>query len=192
MGWRYLFFTLGALTLAIFVIRYFIFPFYESPKFLLAKGKDQAAVDVVRKVAKFNGKVCTLTVESLGTQGNESEAGGQFEKSWRQRLFEELSRLKILFADWRMTRITILVWVTWMFDYWGKNTFYIFTSQRPLIMLIGRIRHRWHLSAHNFAAKKLRDSPKLGANICRLFDRVSPWHPCHRSRDHHGPAACDW
>lgn len=126
MGWRYLFFTLGAITLAIFILRFFIFPFHESPKFLLSKGNDQAAVDVVRKIAEFNRQPCHLTLESLYSLANESPMGDMPEKPWRQRLFGELNRLKLLFASWRMARITILVWVTWMFDYWGENAFYIF------------------------------------------------------------------
>lgn len=122
MGWRYLFFTLGAITLGIFILRFAIFPFHESPKFLLTKGKDQAAVDVVREVARFNRQPCDLTLESLCDSAGTSSLDQQPEITWRQRFLSELSRLKILFASWRMARITILVWVTWMFDYWGRSS----------------------------------------------------------------------
>jgi hypothetical protein len=39
MGWRYLVIIIGAMTLAVFFARYFLFDFYESPKFLLSKGE---------------------------------------------------------------------------------------------------------------------------------------------------------
>jgi hypothetical protein len=51
---RYLVIVLGCITLAIFFLRYFVFTFYESPKFLLSKGKEQEAIDVLHKIAKFN------------------------------------------------------------------------------------------------------------------------------------------
>ncbi len=77
MGWRYTYFTLGALMLFLWVIRYFVLPVYESPKFLASVGRDQEAVDVscgqrdvlicqvIHQIAKRNGKVSTLTVEDL-------------------------------------------------------------------------------------------------------------------------------
>lgn len=54
MGWRYLVIILGAMTLTIFFLRYFVFKFHESPKFLLSRGKEQEAIDVLHKIAKFN------------------------------------------------------------------------------------------------------------------------------------------
>lgn len=54
MGWRYEFIVLGAITLLIFFLRYFVFHFHESPKFLLAKGREQEAIDVLHRIAKFN------------------------------------------------------------------------------------------------------------------------------------------
>lgn len=46
MGWRYLVIIIGAMTLSIFFARYLLFRFYESPKFLVAKGRQQDAVNV--------------------------------------------------------------------------------------------------------------------------------------------------
>ncbi|GJJ08718.1 hypothetical protein Clacol_002937 [Clathrus columnatus] len=45
-GWRYTMYTLGALTLAMFICRYFIFDLRESSKFLIAKGRDEEAIEV--------------------------------------------------------------------------------------------------------------------------------------------------
>lgn len=119
MGWRYLFFTLASITLGVFVLRCFIFPFYESPKFLLSKGNDKDAIEVVRKIATFNKRSCHLTVESLYEQCKEVPVVEQTKFS--KRLVSEISRVKLLFGSWRMARVTILVWITWMFDWWGKS-----------------------------------------------------------------------
>lgn len=39
MGWRYEVIVLGGLTLVIFGLRFFAFPFHESPKFLISRGR---------------------------------------------------------------------------------------------------------------------------------------------------------
>lgn len=64
MGWRYTVIVLGCMTLAVFFLRYFVFTFHESPKFLLARGKEQEALDVLHRIAKFNKQPApTLTME---------------------------------------------------------------------------------------------------------------------------------
>lgn len=119
MGWRYLFFTAGSITLGVFILRFFLFPFYESPKFLLAKGNDKSAVEVVLKVAAFNKHNCDLTVESLYERSADTSVPERI--GFSKRLVNEISRLKLLFGSWRTVRITMLVWITWIFSYWGKT-----------------------------------------------------------------------
>jgi hypothetical protein len=64
MGWRYLVIILGLMTLAIFFLRYVVFNFHESPKFLLARGREADAIEVLHKIAKFNKQPPpTLTLE---------------------------------------------------------------------------------------------------------------------------------
>lgn len=53
LGWRYLEITLGCITLAIFFARTLLFDFKESPKYLLSRGKEQEAIDVLHYIAKF-------------------------------------------------------------------------------------------------------------------------------------------
>ena len=67
-GWRYTCFAVGGLTLLCFVVRFFVFHIPESPKFLLAKGRDAEAIRALRDVAHRCGKDLPddlLTVESL-------------------------------------------------------------------------------------------------------------------------------
>lgn len=42
------------MTLFVFFLRYFVFHFHESPKFLLSRGKEAEAIEVLHKIAKFN------------------------------------------------------------------------------------------------------------------------------------------
>lgn len=37
-------------------VRFFVFGFHESPRYLIGKGWDGEAVNVIHKIAKFNGK----------------------------------------------------------------------------------------------------------------------------------------
>ncbi|KAE9383746.1 MFS general substrate transporter [Gymnopus androsaceus JB14] len=64
-----LIFTLGAITLLLWGIRFFVFKLFESPRFLVGIGKDAEAVEVIRKIAEFNGKSTNLTVEQLINAG---------------------------------------------------------------------------------------------------------------------------
>jgi len=64
-GWRYFLYTMGALMLVLFVLRFFVFHLYESPKFLMGRGRDAEAVEVVHKVAQYNGTTSSLTLDML-------------------------------------------------------------------------------------------------------------------------------
>ena len=46
-------------------IRFFFFKLYESPKYLMGKGRDQDAVVVVHEIARYNGVHSSLTVGEL-------------------------------------------------------------------------------------------------------------------------------
>jgi hypothetical protein len=66
MGWRYEVIILGCMTLIIFFLRFAIFRFHESPKFLLSVGKEAEAIEVLRKIAKFNrAPEPTLTLDDF-------------------------------------------------------------------------------------------------------------------------------
>ena len=54
MGWRYLVFTLGALMLLLAILRLFVFPLHESPRYLLGRGHDDDAVTVIHEIARYN------------------------------------------------------------------------------------------------------------------------------------------
>lgn len=74
MGWRYLTITLGAITFVMFLCRFFLFHLYESPKFLLSRGRQDDAVGVVHAIAKKNGAKTWLTTEILDEIGGHPDA----------------------------------------------------------------------------------------------------------------------
>jgi MFS family permease len=130
MGWRYLLFTLGGVTLLVFFLRFVVFQFQESPKFLLYRGKDEKAIEVLHNVAKYNKRTCTLTLKNLEALEQEFDSihssrpmlgGGakQLQTTWLQKIRLEGDRFKILFSNFQMTRLTLLVWLTYICDYWG-------------------------------------------------------------------------
>jgi MFS family permease len=65
MGWRYFVITMGAVALLMFICRFFFFTIYESPKYLMGKGRDEEAVRIVQEVARRNGTTSTLTIDDL-------------------------------------------------------------------------------------------------------------------------------
>ncbi len=55
--------------MVLFILRFFVFHLYESPRYLVGRGRDAEAVDVLHKVAAYNGKESRLTVEMLAAAG---------------------------------------------------------------------------------------------------------------------------
>ncbi|EXJ57717.1 uncharacterized protein A1O5_12507 [Cladophialophora psammophila CBS 110553] len=65
MGWRYLMYTMGGITLAAFFARFVFFRLRESPRYLIGQGRYQEAIDVLNDIANYNGTTQPLTVEDL-------------------------------------------------------------------------------------------------------------------------------
>lgn len=55
--------------LVLWAIRFFVFTLYESPKYLMGRGRIEEAVSVVHAVAKYNGRETDLTVDQLHDAG---------------------------------------------------------------------------------------------------------------------------
>lgn len=108
MGWRYLVLTLGAFTFCGFIGRFFFFTLYESPKFLVSRGRQDEAVASVQGIAYKNKTTTWLTEEILADVGGVNEVG---EKEGGLSTMEILKRnlskfsgaqIKPLFADRRL------------------------------------------------------------------------------------------
>ncbi|OAK99711.1 MFS general substrate transporter [Phaeosphaeriaceae sp. SRC1lsM3a] len=119
MGWRYLILTLGAITFAMFVARFFFFHLYESPKFLLSRGRQAEAVATVYGIASYNNTTTWLTEELLNYVGGDAEVTGEDTKlSTFQIVKRSLSRFSMkrfgaLFKDKKIGVTTCLLWFQW-------------------------------------------------------------------------------
>ncbi|CEP64530.1 MFS transporter LALA0_S12e01002g [Lachancea lanzarotensis] len=63
-GWRYFLFSMGGLTFLLFLIR-FAFRVFESPRFHISRGDNEAAIATLYQIARINGVEITLTVDDL-------------------------------------------------------------------------------------------------------------------------------
>ncbi|SHO76520.1 Similar to S.cerevisiae protein PHO84 (High-affinity inorganic phosphate (Pi) transporter) [Malassezia sympodialis ATCC 42132] len=64
-GWRYSWFLLGGSVMVMWIIRFFVYPIPESPKFLLGIGREEQAYEVILYIAKENKRTTSLTFEQL-------------------------------------------------------------------------------------------------------------------------------
>ncbi|KAF2760823.1 MFS general substrate transporter [Pseudovirgaria hyperparasitica] len=153
MGWRYVMYTTGAISLAVFALRFVIFNFRESPKFLIYRGHDEKAIRVLEQVADFNGSSCTLsmadfdtlsrthspptpssisTIPILSHSTNTTTSPSTISRL-RLNLLSEAHRLALLFSTPTMTRLTLLVWLTYICDF---SAFTITGTYLPRILAL--------------------------------------------------------
>lgn len=74
-GWRRFIKTIGILTFIMFFIRFFIFRLFESPKYLLSRGRQSEAVAVIHGLAHRNGTKTWLTEEIMDAVADGSDGG---------------------------------------------------------------------------------------------------------------------
>ncbi|KAL2216568.1 major facilitator superfamily domain-containing protein [Thermoascus aurantiacus ATCC 26904] len=134
MGWRYLTFTLGALTLVMFICRFFLFHLYESPKYLLSRGRQEEAVAAVHGIAYKNKTKTWLTVEILNEIGGYPEEVPDQKLSYGEVIKRTLSKfsgeqIKPLFATKKLGFTTVLLWFCWATIGMGYPLFNAFLPQ---------------------------------------------------------------
>lgn len=121
MGWRYFMIVMGGTALIMFVIRFVCFTIYESPKFLMGKGKDEEAVRVVHEVARRNGKTSTLTLEDLRACENLADSSAAVHRTTVSSVVKsklsklDASHVKPLFATKKLALSTSLITLVWAF-----------------------------------------------------------------------------
>ncbi|KAI5957249.1 hypothetical protein KGF54_000177 [Candida jiufengensis] len=114
-GWRYFMYTMGGFTFILFLIR-FAFRVCESPKYYLAKGQDEKALEVVQKIAEINGKPCPIAIEDFqeidNRYGNiEGNNDNLLVKSNFSKF--ESQNLKLMFSSPKLTTSNLLIIFTW-------------------------------------------------------------------------------
>ncbi|CAM1503545.1 Fc.00g011360.m01.CDS01 [Cosmosporella sp. VM-42] len=115
MGWRYFVITVGGLTLLMFITRFVFFTIYESPKYLMGKGRDEEAVRVVHAVAKKNGKECNLTIDDLKACEPDGYVPQTNASAALKRKLEALdfSHIRLLFSSKKLGLSTGLIMAVW-------------------------------------------------------------------------------
>jgi hypothetical protein len=100
-----------------FAGRFFLFKLHESPKFLLSRGRQSEAIDVVQKIAHYNGTKTWLDMETFNKvlDGDGSYNGGLTIADIRKRNLSQFSfeKLRSLFKGYKMSINTILLWFIW-------------------------------------------------------------------------------
>lgn len=108
-GWRYLFFTTGALVLVMCILRVTVINLEETPKYLIGKNQDEKVVSQLQKLAAKYNRPCSLTVEQLQACGTL-----ETEKNRDSSLFKTLTvHVRGLFMTKRLGISTILIWASW-------------------------------------------------------------------------------
>lgn len=122
MGWRYFMIVMGCVAMLMFFLRFVCFTIFESPKYLMGKGQDDAAVKIVHEVARRNGKTSSLTLDDLTVCNNlaPSTLGTQQQSHTTaavKRNLEKinLSHIKALFATKKLALSTTLITIVWAF-----------------------------------------------------------------------------
>lgn len=117
MGWRYFLLTMGGITLLMFLSRFLLFKLYESPKYLIGKGRDEDAVKVIHEVARRNGKTTTFSIEDLRNCEPDGYIAQTDASAAVRRYMEKLDgkHFKALFATPKLAWSTILIMLLWAF-----------------------------------------------------------------------------
>ncbi|KAG6857053.1 hypothetical protein H0H87_010018 [Tephrocybe sp. NHM501043] len=137
---------MGGLMFVLWAIRFFIFKLYESPKYLMGRGRDEQAVEVVHKVAEYNGTVSGLRLEDLTKAGNlsgseDSSAEGTSAKAAvrRQLAKFDVGHIRSLFATRKLAYSTSFAFAslaTRGADF-GDGSVYITYRNQVILSVIG-------------------------------------------------------
>lgn len=121
-GWRYVWYANGALVLVMSVLRVTVIRLKETPKYLLAKGQDQAVVDTFHSIATKYNRPCSLTFEQLDACGPIKSTYGKT----RYGVSEFVAHLRGLFATKKLGFSTFLIWLSWTLIGLAYPLFYVF------------------------------------------------------------------
>jgi MFS family permease len=141
-GWRKFVMTIGVITFVMFIVRFFIFHLFESPKYLLSKGRQAEAVAVVHGIAYRNKAKTWLTEEIMDAVVDDDVRDISLPR--RRSSLAPLSttnvlkarlaafsgeRIRPLFKNRQLGLATILVWFAWATIGMGYPLFNAFLPQ---------------------------------------------------------------
>jgi hypothetical protein len=109
MGWRYVMYTSGALVFLMSIARITVIRLKETPKYLLAEGRDEEVVAGFQTMAAKYNRPCSITLEMLEACGPVQGTHG----NTRFSLSEVFIHLRGLFATKQIGLSTCLIWLSW-------------------------------------------------------------------------------
>lgn len=117
-----------------FVARFFLFHLFESPKFLLARGRQAEAVAVIHGMAHHNKAKTWLTEDILNEIGGDPDVTQDAKLSTVDIVKRNLGkfsskRIGPLFNGWRLGTSTALLWFIWATIGMGYPLFNAFLPQ---------------------------------------------------------------
>lgn len=135
-GWRLFVITIGVVTFVMFFVRFFVFHLFESPKYLLSRGRQAEAVAVVHGIAHRNGSKTWLTEDILDAVAADNAVRPVLSRrlSTTNILRDRLSsfsadRLRPLFKSRKLGVTTALIWFCWATIGLGYPLFNAFLPQ---------------------------------------------------------------
>ncbi|ORY64970.1 major facilitator superfamily domain-containing protein [Pseudomassariella vexata] len=135
VGWRSFITAIGLATFIMFLVRFFVFHLFESPKYLLSQGRQAEAVAVVHGIAHRNHAKTWLTEEIL-----DAVVDGEIVQHSMTRLSTaniikrnlssfSVAHLKPLFSTRKLGQATMLMWFCWTTIGMGYPLFNAFLPQ---------------------------------------------------------------
>jgi hypothetical protein len=109
MGWRYVMYTSGALVFVMSIARITVIRLKETPKYLLAEGRDEDVVAGFQAMAKKYNRPCSITLEALEACG--PVQGTHSKSKWS--IAEVTIHFRGLFATKQIGISTCLIWLSW-------------------------------------------------------------------------------
>ncbi|KAJ6023466.1 uncharacterized protein N7446_013828 [Penicillium canescens] len=70
MGWRYLHFTIGGVTLVLSLLRVFLIRIVQTPRWLVSQNRDEEVIQFLRDLSAKHNRQFDLTLEELRGEGN--------------------------------------------------------------------------------------------------------------------------
>ncbi|KAI3396257.1 hypothetical protein diail_12339 [Diaporthe ilicicola] len=143
-GWRLFVLAIGLITFGMFCLRFFIFHLFESPKYLLSRGRQSEAVAVVHGLAFRNGAKTWLSEAVLNAVVDGDDSGDEraphrvhaavpalSTKGVIKAKLDEFSgaRIRPLFSSRKLGLATALVWFCWATIGMGYPLFNAFLPQ---------------------------------------------------------------
>jgi hypothetical protein len=133
-GWRYLVYTMGAITFSMFLARFALYHLFESPKFLLSRGRQAEAVAVVHGIAYKNKTTTWLTEEILNEIGGDPADVPDSHLTVTEIIRRKAAsfsgeRIAPLFHERKLGLSMVLIWFCWLAIGMGYPLFNAFLPQ---------------------------------------------------------------